>query len=148
MNVERRDTLSDSKLAKRKKMLFSHSSVHLSSCACGNSEGEKQPQLVGSRMGPFILLFGRSWVFLSLPGWFISLHGYFFVYFFVFSNDRDIQWWDYIDFFEYFSKEPKFKIVIFGYWNELCIFFYFLFWFEGIIVCCKSVVNKTIYFNM
>lgn len=50
--------------------------------------------------------------------------------------------------FEYFSKEPKFKIVIFGYWNELCIFFYFLFWFEGIIVCCKSVVNKTIYFNM
>lgn len=43
MNMERRDTLSDSKLAKRKKMQFSHSSVSSSSCAFENSEDEKQP---------------------------------------------------------------------------------------------------------
>lgn len=43
MNTERRDTLSDSKLAKREKMQFSHASVSSSSCAFENSEDEKQP---------------------------------------------------------------------------------------------------------
>lgn len=79
MNVERRATLSACKMAKRERMQFTGCSVHL-------------VRLLGtgracSRIGPFIFLFGGSWVLVSLAGGFVALHRYIFSL----SNDRDNQ---------------------------------------------------------